>query len=546
MKQNIVKLNYLKLYRKGNSTMKKTLSLVLFAAMLISLVAFNINAAWDGTSVSASLKGEGTAESPYLVESAEDLAYLAKSVNEGNTYEGKYIIQTADIDLGGKEWTPIGFQKVNGAEVDAPFSGVYSGLGHKVTGLSITKAEGNQVGLFGYVMSGEVEAGIANLTVEGDITLDSVSTSNFGIGGLAGSVGKDTTAFKAQVVLANCTSNVNITLTNCTGEPRVGGLTGYVFYGKVENCVSNGNVSVTASNQTRVGGLVGQTNRTHFLNCVNNGAVTSDVGTVAKNSRAGGIVSVITRGGVKGDEDNATYTVFENCINNGAITGKGGTNVWVAGIGADYYVNTGTWTGKDCRVKFINCINNGAIYSETSNAGNFPHAGGISGYTQNGYCEFEWHGCVNTAEISSVGGKEVRAGGIIGSAYAKDAEYKFDQCISVGELKSVCFSLKNKETALATSTANADAGTVLVAVSTIEGLMKPSEITIAGFDPSKGVPEPEVTEPETTPAPETTEPAPETTAPSESEPTGDSALIFAAIAIISLLGVAVVAKRREN
>ena len=46
--------------------------------------------------------------------------------------------------------------------------------------------------------------------------------------------------------------------------------------------------------------------------------------------------------------------------------------------------------------------------------------------------------------------------------------------------------------------------------------------------------------------PETTEPAPETTKPAEPVPTGDSTLVFAAIAIISLIGVATVAKRREN
>ena len=221
-------------------------------------------------------------------------------------------------------------------------------------------------------------------------------------------------------------------------------------------------------------------------------------------------------------------------------------NVWVAGIGADFYVNAGTWAGKDARVKFINCVNTGAIYSETNNTANFPHAGGIAGYTQNGYTEYEFIGCVNNAEISSVGGKEVRAGGIVGSVYAKEAEYKFDQCIAVGELKSTCFSIANKDTALATCIANADAAAIIAAITTVEGQIKTSELTIAGFDPSKGLPEPEVTEPETTPAPETTEPAPETTAPSEAEPTGDSALIFAAIAIISLIGVAVVAKRREN
>ena len=67
--------------------------------------------------------------------------------------------------------------------------------------------------------------------------------------------------------------------------------------------------------------------------------------------------------------------------------------------------------------------------------------------------------------------------------------------------------------------------------------------------PETTEPAPETTEPapETTePAPETTEPAPETTEPGSSTPTGDSALIFAVIAVISVLGVAVVAKKREN
>ncbi len=512
--------------------MKKALSILLFTAMIVALFAFPTSAAWDGTA-SASLKGDGTQDSPYLVETAEDLAFLAKSVNEGNTYEGKYIVQTADIDLGGKEWTPIGHQKVNSAETDAPFSGVYSGLGHKVTGLSITAVRDNHTGLFGYVMSGEVEAGIANLTVEGAITMNGAAASNFGIGGLAGSIGKDTTAFKANIVVINCTSNVTVTLTGTTGEPRVGGLAGYAFYAKLENCVSNNDVKVETNNQSRAGGLVGQTNRSHFLGCVNNGNVTVDMGTAAKAGRAAGIASVVTRGGVKGDEATATYTVFESCINNGAISGKNGNNMWVAGIAADFYVNASNWPGKDAKVKFINCVNNGAIASETSNTANYPHAGGIAGYTQNGYTDYEFIGCVNTAEISSVGGKEVRAGGIVGSVYASAAEYKFDNCIAVGELKSSCFSLKNKADALATSTANADAATVAAAVKAVEDQIKTSDTTIAGFDATKGAPAPEVTEPENT-EPET----PPTT--------GDASMIFAVIAIVSLAGVALISKRREN
>ena len=151
--------------------MKKTLAIILFASMIVSLFVFPTSAAWDGTSASSALRGEGTQDDPYRIRHANDLAFLAKSVNEGNAYEGKYFVQTADIDLGGKEWTPIGFQDINDAKTDgkaaAPFSGVYNGNGYKITGLSITEETTNHLGVFGYVMSGAVEAGIANLTVEG-------------------------------------------------------------------------------------------------------------------------------------------------------------------------------------------------------------------------------------------------------------------------------------------------------------------------------------------------------------------------------------------
>ena len=60
------------------------------------------------------LAGAGTKASPYLVTSATDLAYIAKAIWGGgtnetkNTFSGKYFLQTADIDLSGKIWLPIG------------------------------------------------------------------------------------------------------------------------------------------------------------------------------------------------------------------------------------------------------------------------------------------------------------------------------------------------------------------------------------------------------------------------------------------------------
>ena len=90
--------------------MRRIFIFVLIAMMICPILSVGSSAeAWDGVTQSSSLKGEGTAESPLLIESAADLACLARTVNKGMSYEGKYITQTADIDLGGKEWTPIGY-----------------------------------------------------------------------------------------------------------------------------------------------------------------------------------------------------------------------------------------------------------------------------------------------------------------------------------------------------------------------------------------------------------------------------------------------------
>ena len=92
--------------------LKKLLSVILALAMVLSLMP-------------AAFAAEGTAEStgnwidnadtswykedgPYIIDSANKLAGLAKLVNEGNTFQKKTIKLGADIDLAGKEWKPIG------------------------------------------------------------------------------------------------------------------------------------------------------------------------------------------------------------------------------------------------------------------------------------------------------------------------------------------------------------------------------------------------------------------------------------------------------
>lgn len=91
--------------------------------------------------------GDGTQGAPYQISSAGELANLAKMVSGGETYESTYFELTADIDLGGKEWTPIGTK-------DSQFAGKLSGNGKTIRNLTV--GGGDNSGLFAY-SSGEIK-----------------------------------------------------------------------------------------------------------------------------------------------------------------------------------------------------------------------------------------------------------------------------------------------------------------------------------------------------------------------------------------------------
>ena len=91
--------------------------------------------------------GDGTQGAPYQISSAGELANLAKMVSGGETYESTYFELTADIDLGGKEWTPIGTK-------DSQFAGKLFGSGNTISNLTVGGGDNN--GLFAY-SSGEIK-----------------------------------------------------------------------------------------------------------------------------------------------------------------------------------------------------------------------------------------------------------------------------------------------------------------------------------------------------------------------------------------------------
>ena len=105
---------------------------------------------------SFTLEGKGTEEEPYLIQSAEDLQAFSNYVNRGMSFADQYVEQTADIDMDGKKFTPIG-----AFSGESYFYGTYNGKGHIIRNLSIQGKATEDVGLFG-----RLEGAVYNLGLE--------------------------------------------------------------------------------------------------------------------------------------------------------------------------------------------------------------------------------------------------------------------------------------------------------------------------------------------------------------------------------------------
>ena len=390
----------------------KKITAVIFAAVLVftCIPFFAGAAAWDGTGKEA-YTGSGTEADPYVIDTAAKLAKIGEVVAGGDTLDGKYFVQTADIDLGGKEWTPIG-------DGTNPFSGIYNGKGHKISGFSITKLS-NFTGLFGKIVAADNEAGVCNLTIDGSINISGSGTDAApSVGAVAGQVNNNVAvAGKKNAVFTNITSNVDITLASQTQQPRAGGLFGQMYLAVVENCVNNGNLTTDASNVARLGGFTGQFIRCTFKGCVNNGKVTAST-TGSKGVNIAGFAAYCTGPAKEADESvSDRYSVIENCINNGEISGTAEGNVAVAvgGIVGNFYTAV-----KENYLKITNCLNTGKLCAKQNDGGSaYSYVGGMVGNAPNNYAHIFVEKCVNTsADIQGVGGKEPRAAAIAGAFYA--------------------------------------------------------------------------------------------------------------------------------
>ena len=232
----------------------------------------------------------------YTVTSADGLMNIAKLVNGGKT--GINITLDTDIDLTGKDWTPIG------TNVDNSYKGTFDGGGHTITGLTFTTND-EYAGLFGRLnRAGTVK----NVVMEG-VQITSNQIYGGSIGGVAG---------YSWGTIENCSVSGSV-----SGTVYVGGVVGAQIDGSITGCSS----SATVKGTTDVGGVAGQTNSSATLTaCYATGNVIIEIDPI-RNISGGGLV------GFNGGNGLLACYATGNVTSTGSSTG----NVHIFGFLGDNY-----------------------------------------------------------------------------------------------------------------------------------------------------------------------------------------------------------------
>lgn len=318
--------------------MKKRSLLVISVILLVSLLSSLL-------CVSVSAAGETE------ISTADQLKAVA------NNLGGSYKL-TADIDLGGIAWTPIG-------NSDTPFTGTFDGNGHTVSNFTVTADETygkNSAGFFGYSNGGTIKnLRIANATIttsysayvgavlgyqadqamgrisgcvvasDVNVIADGAHCEQLKIGGVVG---------YSHFLVEYCENNATVTVKKTlngnpddfdnngnkryTNKCYAGGVIGGAI-GTVKYCINNGNVTVEDYDGKKSGwytfasGVIGEINPWQELiavvqGCINNGKVTNVISSLATQAGAGGVV-----GNTYGGNADFDARIVKDCFNFGEV-----------------------------------------------------------------------------------------------------------------------------------------------------------------------------------------------------------------------------------
>ena len=293
------------------------LALLALAALVWIAVPVSARAetdVWDGTTASGFAGGTGMENDPWLIENAEQLAYLAQQVNKGKDYQRVHFRLVSDLDLSGKEWTPIGTDgKI--------FWGGFDGGGHTITGMTIT-GDRDYVGLFGECKNFTASSSyIKSVTVRGA----NISGHSF-VGAIAGRGANisDCYSIENTICAFRCVGGVCGSLignisgcynsSSVSGNSIAGGIMGSASYegnvgnGVVQYCYNIGAVTVRQQDSS-VGGITGASaDGYNISNCLNCGKITGN----GKNV-----------GGIAGSTDSNDMNFIGNCYYNSDLNNAG-------------------------------------------------------------------------------------------------------------------------------------------------------------------------------------------------------------------------------
>ena len=369
----------------------------------------------------------------YQIGTADELVWFAKQVNGGSTAISGVL--TAEIDLNGFDWTPIGSSAKK-------FSGSFDGAGYAIKNLTIDyqtakSDERLYLGLFGYAEgTKDNRAAIKNLTVQGSVN----AASEFSVysGNVAGVV-----ACGSYVDVSGVISRVNVTVDAKVGSAcGVGGLAGVLINSTATNCGSEGNVSGVKN----LGGLCYEFYAGTMTGCYNTGAVSGSgtcVGGIMGYAKQAAIKDVYNTGAVSTTKNLVGGLVGEmenSSLTNGYSTGKitvsesGGSSVgaavgWADTLSNVYYLEgtseKGVGRDGNATVKTAEALK-AASMSAALGDGFKRDLGNING----GYPVLSWQ----TSDCKHTGGTEIKdakdatctENGYTGDIYCKSCGAKLE------------------------------------------------------------------------------------------------------------------------
>lgn len=356
--------------------------------IILSIIILNNSFAqsvsiWDGTS-EIWTQGSGTESNPYLIQNAQQLAYIAEMVNGGVThYDNTYFKLTTNVYIDSTtSWVPIGLNETY------YFGGHFDGDNHMVTLYLITSTL-QYVGIFGYAISGS----LSNINSDGQVTRTTAWSHTYA-GGICG---------YSEATINNCHNTGNISSSSRNNISCSGGICGYSL-ATITNCHNTGNITTSSSVGSigsYSGGICGYS-MVIITNCYNTGDISSSISSASGNRfpYSGGICGF-------------TNAAIINCHNTGNITSFSDSQSFSGGICG--FANS-------TNAAVTNCYNIGNI---TSSSSSMSYSGGVCG--ENGA---NITNCYNLGDISSVSTNGSHAGGISGYQYTDTIK----NCYNVGTL----------------------------------------------------------------------------------------------------------------